>query len=223
MHSQDALAHLVVHAHALGFVDKRMEVAVEVFHLLLPGQLTLSYIIKFLLHLGREVVIKYVGEVFCQKFVDHHAGIGRHKLTLGRAGLLGGLALFHLAIGKCQHSVVAGCAFAIAMRHVFAGYDGRDCRSVGGGSAYAEFFHLLHESSLAVACRSLRKPFACRHTLQPEALPCFHGGKKSSTHIGLCRRALYRLFIVVHRKAVHFHEALEFQCLARSPQLLIAV
>ncbi len=75
-------------AHFVGFGDFRMKEFVEVGYLIVPVAVSFSYAVKFLLHLGCEVIVEDIREMLGEEFVDNDSGIGGDEFPFFCSGIL---------------------------------------------------------------------------------------------------------------------------------------
>ena len=71
----------MLHAHVHGAVHCGMELRVECLYLVVPGELALGYIVKFLLYSRREVVVEDIREKLCEECVHHLSYICGYELA----------------------------------------------------------------------------------------------------------------------------------------------
>ena len=109
-----------------GTLHRRFKLLVERVHHVRPLLITLGYLIEILLHLGGEVVIHNLCEVFHQEVVDHNTDIGRNQLTFLRTNhLLTGLLVDLLAL-QLIDSIRTILTFLVALLHILSLLDGAD-------------------------------------------------------------------------------------------------
>ena len=63
-----------------------MEIFVEFVDFVVPFLLALGNLIEVVLDFCREVVVHYLGEIFQEKIIDHHAHVGRNEFAFLGSG-----------------------------------------------------------------------------------------------------------------------------------------
>ena len=96
--AEHAFSHLVLEAQVGNFFHFRVEQFIEIGNLVVPFCLTFSDMVEFLLHVGSEVVVHDVGEIFHKEIVDHHTHVGRDELVFLVAVRLFLLRFFDFAV-----------------------------------------------------------------------------------------------------------------------------
>ena len=189
-----------------------MELAVEVGHHLPPLGLALSHVVKLPLDVGREVVVKYLREIFCQEVIDHHAGVGRDELATIASHSLRLDRVQHLPPFEGDDGKIPLLTLAVALDDVFALLDGRDCRGVGRWAAYAQFLKFLDQARLGVARRLLGVTLGRRHLAARQRLP--------DRHLRECHAGITACVVIVVGFAVDAQEAVKPDHFARCCECL---
>ena len=112
-------------------VHLRLEVFVEILQHVGPLLLAFGDGIEFLLHLGGEIVVEHIGEVFEQEVVHHESDVCRQQFALLAAH---GLCLLCGWDGVSLQRVDGECALvalAVAFLHVSSLLYGADGWCVG--------------------------------------------------------------------------------------------
>ena len=132
-------------SHLVGFGHFGVEHSVELSDFVVPVGISLCNLVKAFLYRCGEVIIKHIREIFGQKFIDHHAGIGGEKFALvGSCGFRAARAC-DLAVCEGEGEQRVFLAGAVAFLHIATLLDGRDGRGIGRRTPDAELLHLFHQ------------------------------------------------------------------------------
>ena len=195
-----------------GLLDRFVEIVVEALQHILPLDITFGNVVKLLLHLGGETVVHDRLEVVLQIFVHHDADVGREEFVFLVAVFLFLGFLFDMIFFEDELAEVAFAALTGLPHHIFAFLDGGDGGGVGGRTADAKLFQLLHEAGFGVSRRRLGKFL---HGLNL-------GVSQRVAHFYRRQPALYLLFLLIGRFSIDFQETLEQNHLAVGHKLLVA-
>ena len=136
-----------------------MEGGVELPNHVGPFLASFRYLVELLLHVGREVVVEYLLEMFIEIIIDNHADVGRRQLGLLPAGGFRKLFRADFALFEPDEPVAAFGSLLVLLDDVSPVDDGGDGRRIGGRPADAELFEPSHQRCLAVTERGLGEAF----------------------------------------------------------------
>ncbi len=189
--------------------DGGMERLVEAADHLAPVLLALGDHVELLFHLGGEVEVHDVGEVFNEKIVHHHADVGGEELLLLGTGILCGGLVADIAVRQGEDAVRTLDTVAIFLHHVAALLHGADGGCIRGRASDAELFELFHQTCLGVARSGPVEALGCGHFLHSELLALAHFRQQA---------LLFGIILVILALEVHFEETVECDHFTLCPQ-----
>ena len=142
-----------------GLLNSGLKVLVELLDHIGPLLPALGNIIELLLHLGSEIVVQNLREIFHQEIVHHHTDICGEQFSLVATGHFLTTLGRNLDALKDINGVFALLTFLVTFLHVLTLLNGRDGGGVGGRTANAQFLQLMHKRGFRISERTLGETF----------------------------------------------------------------